>query len=81
MACHNLEDINNMARIDNFRPKNVIFTHHQLTKCDICKGQLISKCPFGVFKSPKKTKEMFSMISALASKKRSNQKSSVRESK
>ena len=37
------------------------------------KGQLISKSPFGVFKS--------FMISALASKKRSNQKSSVRESK
>ena len=45
------------------------------------KGQLISKCPFGVFKSPKKTNEIFSRISALASKKRSNQKSSVRESK
>ena len=39
------------------------------------KGQLISKCPFGVFKSLKKTNE----ISALASKKTSNQKSSVRE--
>ena len=34
------------------------------------KGQLISKSPFGVFKSSKKT-----------SKKRSNQKSSVRKSK
>ena len=38
------------------------------------KGQLISKCPFGVFKSPKKTNEIFSRISALASKKKSNQK-------
>ena len=36
------------------------------------KGQLISKIPFGVFKSPKKT-EIFSRISDLASKKRSNQ--------
>ena len=45
------------------------------------KGQLILKCPYGVFKSSKKNKEIFSRISALASKKRSNQKSSVRESK
>ena len=45
------------------------------------KGQLISKCHFGVFKSPKKTNEIFVRISALASKKRSNQKSSLRESK
>ena len=36
------------------------------------KGQLILKYPFGVFKSPKKTTEIFSRISALASKKRSN---------
>ena len=40
----------------------------------ISKGQLISKCPFGVFKSPKKTKKIFVRISALASKKRSSQK-------
>ena len=33
------------------------------------KGQLISKCPFGVFKSPKKQR-YFSRISALASKNR-----------
>ena len=33
------------------------------------KGQLISKCSFGVFKSPKKTNEIFLRISALASKK------------
>ena len=46
----------------------------------ILKGQLISKCPFGVFKSPKK-QQKFSRISALASKKRLNQKSSLRESK
>ena len=45
------------------------------------KCQLISKCPFGVFKSSKKNNNFFSRISALASKKRSNQKSSVRESK
>ena len=34
------------------------------------KGQLILKCPFDVFKSPN---ESFVWISALASKKRSNQ--------
>ena len=44
-------------------------------------GQLISKCPFGVFKSSKKPRKFFPKISALALKKRSNQKSSVRESK
>ena len=43
-------------------------------KIEIVKGQLILKCPFGVFKSPKKNHEIFSRISALASKKRSNQK-------
>ena len=41
------------------------------------KVQLISKCPFGVFKSPKKPTKLFFRISALAFKKRSNQKSSV----
>ena len=34
MACHNLEDMNNMARIDKFRQKSVMFTH-QLTKSDM----------------------------------------------
>ena len=38
------------------------------------KGQLISKCPFGVFKSSKKNNEILSSISALASRKRSNKK-------
>ena len=38
------------------------------------KGQLILKCPFVVFKSTKKNNEIFVMISALASKKRSNLK-------
>ena len=45
------------------------------------KGQLISKCAFRVFKPPQKNQQFFLKISALASKKRSNQKSSVRESK
>ena len=35
------------------------------------KGQLISKCSFGVFKSPKEPNEIFVRISALAYKKRS----------
>ena len=38
------------------------------------KGQLISKCLFGVIVWTKKNNELFSRISALASKKRSNQK-------
>ena len=46
----------------------------QSNKLIPAKGQLILKCPFGVFKSPKKPNEIFSRISALASKKRSNQK-------
>ena len=36
------------------------------------KGHIISKCPFGVFKSPQKQRN-FSRISALASKNRPNQ--------
>ena len=47
----------------------------------ISKGQLISKCPFGVIVWTKIAMKIFSRISALASKKRSNQKSSVRKSK
>ena len=50
---------------------------HGLYVCT--KGQLISKCPFGVSKSSKKTNKIVSKISALGSKKRSYQKSSVRE--
>ena len=40
----------------------------------VTKGQLISKCPFGVFKSTKKTNKIFVRSSVLAPKKRSNQK-------
>ena len=47
----------------------------------LTKGQLISKCPFGVFKLTKKPTKVFVSISAQASRKSSNQKSSVRESK
>ena len=46
-----------------------------LTKImNLFKGQLISKCLFGVFVWTKKNNELFSMISALASKKWLNQK-------
>ena len=38
------------------------------------KGQLISKCVFGDFKSPKKPTKFFYGFFGLASKKRSNQK-------
>ena len=41
------------------------------------KGQLISKCPFVVFKSTKKTNEIFLRIFAIASKKRSNLKKNL----
>ena len=40
----------------------------------LSKVQLISKCPFGVFKSSKKNNVIFSMISVLGSRKRPNQK-------
>ena len=50
-------------------------------KLEQTKGLLIWKCPFGVFKSQKKTNEIFLRISAQASKKRSNQKSILWELK
>ena len=43
-------------------------------KWDKCKGQLISKCPFGVIVWTKIPIQKISEISALASKERSNQK-------
>ena len=45
------------------------------------KGQLISKCSFGIFKVTKKTNEIFVRIYTLVSKKRSNKENSVREPK
>ena len=48
----------------------------------VCKGQLISKCPFVVKTSSKKNKnKISSRISAKASKKKSIRKNCVRESK
>ena len=66
-----------------FQEKNC--AHFQLS-CSwsityLAKGQLILECAFGVFKSSKKTNKKNSRTSDLASKMRSNQKSSVRESK
>ena len=46
----------------------------KIAKSMPAKGQLISKCPFGVKTSSKKQQQMFSRISALASKKRSIKK-------
>ena len=48
--------------------------HDVMDEDDDTKGQLISECPFGDFKSTKKTNEIFVRISTLASKKRTNQK-------
>ena len=45
------------------------------------KGQLIFKMSIGFFKSTKKNNEIFVRISELVSKQRSNQRSSVTESK
>ena len=70
--------------LPNFRKKTIMgWTYFQGPQCySKCKsskfmpgikGQLISKCPFGVFKSSEKPTKIFSRISALASKKRSNQ--------
>jgi hypothetical protein len=52
-------------------------TYKKVTQSNV-KGQLISKCPFGVTKPTKKTNKNFLRISALASKKRSNQKTIVK---
>ena len=48
--------------------------YHKVVNSTMSKGQLILKCPFGVLKSSKKKHWIFSRISALASKQRSNQK-------
>ena len=69
---------NNAAAGINKPPRVVSNTYYQ--KKPVAKGQLISKCSFGVFKSTKKTNEIFVRISALASKKWSIQKRSVTES-
>ena len=44
------------------------------SEAKVPKGQLISKCLLGITVSTKKTNEFLLRISALASKKRSNQK-------
>ena len=45
------------------------------------KDQLIAKCPLRVFKHSNEPTIFFSRISALTSKEKSNQKSSLKESK
>ena len=61
---------NNAAAGINKPPRVVSNTYYQ--KKPVAKGQLISKCSFGVFKLTKKQQRNFSRISALAFKKRSN---------
>ena len=58
---------------------STVFDRHG-SKNFFIKGQLISKCPFGVFKSPKKNNENFVRISVLASKKRSKQNGEMKSS-
>jgi hypothetical protein len=53
----------------------------KIAKSMPAKGQLISKCPFGVKTSSKKTTIFFQDFCTSLSKNRSNQKCSVRESK
>ena len=74
LHCHN-----NSPEEEIFRCQDEFRMNSELK--NIIKGQSISKCPFGVKTASKKTNEIFSRISAIASKKRSNQKSSVRKSK
>ena len=59
-------DIDDIQRFSQLRTKSA-------SDLDLTKGQLIAKCPFGVKTSSKKT-EIFSRISALVFKIRSNQK-------
>ena len=61
---------NNAAAGINKPPRVVSNTYYQ--KKPVAKGQLISKCYFGVFKSTKKNNEIFLRISDLAFKKRLN---------
>ena len=62
----------NTFRVEfEFSEPQIIF-YRELRYFAVIKGQLISKCPFGVFKSNKKHTRNFLMISSLASKKRLN---------
>ena len=58
-----------------------IMRYSRTNNVEQVKGQLVSKCPFGVIVWKKNNNEIISGISALAFNKRSNQKSSIRESK
>ena len=61
-----------MKNLDHFSPSYLDQAANLMLYFD--QGQLITKCPFGVFKSSKKKQKIFSRISVLASKKRSNKK-------
>ena len=63
LHCHN-----NSPEEEIFRCQDEFRMNSELK--NIIKGQSISKCPFGVKTSSKKTNEIFSKISALASKMR-----------
>ena len=62
--------LRNLCKIRAFFKMIIICQKFLVKNSKRIKGQLISKCPFGVMKSPQKTNEFFSRISALASKKR-----------
>ena len=57
---YNFFDLNGRVWLDNL--SRAIFHNYNLTniKFGAAKGQLISKCPFGVFKSPKKPMKFLS---------------------
>ena len=70
-----IEVVNSPFRMDFYSDGVLVVSANarQLMRFEATKGQLISKCPFCVFKSTKKH-EIFVRISALASKKKPNQK-------
>ena len=65
--CNTVEKPYGCNLCDKKFAKSKFLKNHE--KQEHIKGQLVSKCPFGVFESSKKTTEFLS-ISALASKKR-----------
>ena len=71
-----IEVVNSPFRMDFYSDGVLVVSANarQLMRFEATKGQLISKYPFDVFKSTKKTNEIFVRISALASKQKSNKK-------
>ena len=66
--------IKDVSKLLNEKNSKVLTVAQTLEKNKQTKGDLIPKCPFGITKSTKKTNQIFVRISALASKRRSNQK-------